>query len=170
VLFGEAQREQLEAVARVLDVYPEWQMVYRGEASALDLGDALPLGEPDLKAMRALAECAEWSAFEENALDKGPYYGVWREGQLVSMAGTHQKLERMAEIGNVVTHPGHRRRGLASMAVSATVASLLAEGLLVFLQVFKASPGAIALYERLGFERTHTMYLVRFELDRSPGG
>jgi predicted GNAT family acetyltransferase len=86
------------------------------------------------------------------------------------MAGTHLKLERMAEIGNVITHPRYRRQGLASMAVSATVASLLAEGLLAFLQVFKSSGGAIALYEMLGFERTHTMYLVRFELDRSPSG
>ena len=80
------------------------------------------------------------------------------------MAGTHIKLVRMAEIGNVVTDPDHRRRGLASMAVAATVQTLSAQGLQVIIQVFKSNVAAIACYEKQGFERSRTMYLVQFTL------
>jgi len=170
VLVGEAQRTQLEVVTRVLDVYPEWQMVYRDDAATLEWGDAVLLGDADLPAMCALADRGKMLAFETNALEKGPYHGVWRDGRLVSMAGTHLKLERMAEIGNVVTDSGYRRQGLATMAVNATVMSLQAEGLLVILQVLKSNAGAIAFYETLGFERARTMYLIRFELEHSAIG
>jgi len=163
-LIGEAQREQLAAVTRVLGVDDEWQMICRCDPMSLDGGKAVLLGETDMLAMRSLAERGELHAFESNALDKGPYFGVWRDGRLVSMAGTHLELEEMVEIGNVVTDPDYRRQGLASMAVSAVVKALQARGLLVLLQVFKSNAPAVALYERLGFERSQTMVLVRFEL------
>lgn len=164
VLVGEGQWAQLEGAVRVLNVHPEWQMVYRGHGTELDVGDAVPLRQGDLAAMRALAVRGEMMAFEHNALEKGPYCGVWREGRLVAMAGTHLKLERMAELGNIVTDPDYRRQGLASRAVAATVSALRAEGLLAFLQVFLSNSGAIALYEKLGFERARRMYLVEFTL------
>jgi ribosomal protein S18 acetylase RimI-like enzyme len=163
-LIGGAQRDQLAAVTRVLGVDDEWQMVYRGDPASLDGGEAVPLGEADLPAMRSLAERGALHAFEPNALDKGPYCGVWRDGRLVSMAGTHLQLEEMVEIGNVVTDPDYRRQGLAGMAVSSVVRVLHARGLLVLLQVFKSNEAAVALYERLGFARSQTMYLVRFEV------
>jgi GNAT superfamily N-acetyltransferase len=163
-LIGEAQREQLAAVTRVLGVDDEWQMIYRGDPAALDGGSAVPLGKADIGAMRSLAARGELPAFEPNALDKGPYYGVWCDGRLVSMAGTHLELEEMVEVGNVATDPDYRRQGLASMAVSAVAKVLHARGLLVIIQVFKSNAPAIVLYERLGFERLQTMYLVQFEL------
>ena len=163
-LLGEGQLAQLAAVTNVIKVYDEWQMVYRGDLGALDAGSAVPLGEADYPSMRALSDRGRLHAFESNALEKGPYFGVWRDGRLVSMAGTHLKMERLVEIGNVVTDPDCRRRGLASMAVSATTKALCAEGLLVILQVLKSNPAAIALYGKLGFECARTMYLIEFEL------
>jgi ribosomal protein S18 acetylase RimI-like enzyme len=163
-LIGEAQRDQLAAVTQVRHVYDEWQMIYRGDPASLWVGDTVPLGEADLSAMRVLAERGGLHAFESNALEKGPYFGVWRDGRLASMAGTHLKLERLVEVGNVVTDPDFRRLGLASMAVSAVTRTLCAEGLVVILQVLKSNEAAIAVYEKLGFERERTMYLVEFEL------
>ena len=163
-LLGESQRARLGAVTRVLHVDPEWQMICRGKAEKLQIGSAVSLHRPDLPAMRGLAERGELMAFEANALEKGPYFGVWRDGCLASMAGTHLKLERMAEIGNVVTDPEYCRQGLASMAVAATLQTLTAVGLQVIVQVFKSNAAAIARYEKLGFERSRTMYLVQFTL------
>ncbi len=167
-LVGAAQRANLEAVARVQEVIGEWQMVFRGDVRALDAGDAVALTAADWPAMRALAERGGATALEQNALDKGPYYGVWCDGVLASMAGTHLALDRVAEVGNVVTDPDCRRRGYASRAVVATTRALQAQGLQVILHVYQSNVGAVACYERLGFERTGEMQLVRFIVDR-PG-
>jgi len=161
-LVGDAQLDQLQAVAALRHVDLEWQMVYRGDARALVSGDALPLGDADWPDMAALAERGGMFAFERNALEKGSYFGVRRDQRLVAMAGTHLKLDWMAEIGNVVTDPAYRRRGLGSMAVAATVKALVADGLLVVLQVFKSNAGASGFYQELGFECLNTMYLVQF--------
>jgi ribosomal protein S18 acetylase RimI-like enzyme len=164
-LVSEAQRAQLAAAVRVLHIDDEWTMVYEGDPAALDEGDAVPLVEQDWPAMRDLAQVADAFAFESNALRKGPYFGVWREGRLASMAGTHLQLDQMAEIGNVVTRPEYQRRGLATWVVAAVVRALRDTGKAAFLQVFKDNSAAISLYEKMGFRRTHTMYLVRFCLD-----
>ncbi len=161
-LVGDEQLEQLQAVAALRHVDLEWQMVYRGDVTTLASGDALPLGDADWPDMAALAERGGMFAFERNALEKGPYSGVRRDQRLVAMAGTHLQLDWMAEIGNVVTDPAYRRRGLGSMAVAATVKALVADGLLVVLQVFKSNAGAVAFYQALGFECLNTMYLVQF--------
>ena len=167
-LVGMEQLEQLRQVARILNVIPEWQMVYQGDPAALDAGDAVPLTADDWTFMRELARRGGTTAFERNALEKGPYFGVWRGARLVSMAGTHLKLAAAAEIGNVVTDPAHRRRGWATMCVAATASALLAEGRDVFLQVYKSNTAAVRLYEKLGFERTRVLYLVRFVLRTCP--
>lgn len=161
-LVGAAQRADLEAVARVQEVICEWQMAFRGDVRALDAGDAVVLTAADWPAMRSLAERGGATALEQNALDKGPYYGIWRDGVLASMAGTHLALDCVAEIGNVVTDPNCRRRGYASLAVAATTRALDARGLPAILHVYQSNTGAVACYERLGFERTREMHLVRF--------
>jgi len=164
-LVGAAQRADLEAVAQVQEVITEWQMLFNGDAETFDAGDAVALTPADWPAMCRLAERGGASALEHNALDKGPYYGVWRDGALVSMAGTHLMIAHVAEIGNVVTAPAYRRRGYASLAVAATIRALEAHDLQVILHVYRSNIGAVACYERLGFERTREMHMMRFVVD-----
>ena len=49
-------------------------------------------------------------------LDTGLYGGIREDGELVAVAGVHVLSERhgVAAIGNVFTHPDHRRRGLGA--------------------------------------------------------
>jgi ribosomal protein S18 acetylase RimI-like enzyme len=163
-LAAEAQQAQLEAAVHVLDVALEWQMPYAGDGATLDPGEAMPLSRSDLPAVEALVKRSVVYAFKATALDIGPYYGVWRDGRLVSMAGVRLMVDTIGEIGNVVTDPEYRRLGLASMAVAATTQALLDTGRRVLLHVFRSNPGAVALYERLGYRRERTMYLVHFHL------
>jgi ribosomal protein S18 acetylase RimI-like enzyme len=161
-LVAEGQRAQLDPVVTVLDVSLEWQMPYAGDPATLDAGEAVALSPSDLPAVKALVERSVVYAFEEGALEVGPYYGVWRDGRLASMAGTRLLVDAIGEVGNVVTDPDYRRQGMASMAVAATTRALLHTGRRVLLHVFQSTPGAVALYERLGYQREWTMYLVHF--------
>ena len=161
-LVAEEQQAQLEAAVEVLDVALEWQMPYAGDAASLDPGEAAPLCPADLPAVRDLVERSVVYAFDQGALGMGPYYGVWRDGRLVSMSGTRLLVDAIGEIGNVVTDPAYRRQGLASMAVAGTTRALLDTGRCVLLHVFCSNEGAVALYERLGYRRERTMYLTHF--------
>jgi len=60
-------------------------------------------------------------------LERGPYYGVWEKGELVSVAGTHLLSSRYgaAAVGNVWTRPSHRGRGLGTLTVGAVTQELL---------------------------------------------
>lgn len=166
-LLAEGQRAQLEAAVHVLDVSLEWQMPYAGDPATLDGGEAVALSSSDLPAVKALVERSVVYAFEEGALEVGPYFGVWRDGRLASMAGTRLLVDAIGEIGNVVTDPGYRRQGLASMAVAATTRALLRTGRRALLHVFQSNPGGVALYERLGYRRERTMHLVHFSLEQA---
>ena len=76
--------------------------------------------------------------------------------RLVSVAGTHivSDNERIAALGNVMTHPGYRGQGLATMATSAVCEELLERGIeLIGLSVSRSNMAAIRVYEKIGFKR-----------------
>ncbi len=92
--------------------------------------------------------------FVPSLLDTGWYAGIADEGDdLAAVAGVHVISERhgVAAIGNVLTHPAHRRRGLAR-ALMATLSHRLLDAVpTVGLNVGTANTGARSLYEDLGF-------------------
>lgn len=92
--------------------------------------------------------------FHPHLLDSGHYRGIREDGALVAMAGVHVVSLRhgVAAIGNVATHPGYRRRGLARSVMSALARTLLEEVDVVGLNVAAHNVGALRLYESLGFE------------------
>lgn len=160
-LVGEEQWELVQAACQVLEVHEEHQMIFRGDASALDPGAAERLGPRDLPEMAALARREEMMAFELDPLARGPWYGVRDDGILIAQGGVHLMLSHAVEIGNIVTAREHRRRGFGSQVVAALVRALRAQGKEVFLQVFKDNQAAVPFYEGLGFERLRTMLLAR---------
>ncbi|MGH2588580.1 MAG: GNAT family N-acetyltransferase [Dehalococcoidia bacterium] len=86
-------------------------------------------------------------------IESGYYYGVYHDGRLVAVAGTHvvSPEEGVAVVGNVFTHPGFRGHGYATIATSATTAALLAECQDVVLTVDPRNTPAIHAYLRLGY-------------------
>lgn len=166
-LVAERDMPLLRAAYQVLDIYPEWQMLFRGDALNLDPGKAVPLGPSSLAEMHALAQVEDLMAFERDPLSRGPWYGIWHptrsspRRQLIAQGGTRLVLDQAAEIGNIVTASAYRRQGYGSQVVAALLRDLTVRGYSVFLQVLKENTAAIAFYECLGFEKHQEMVIAR---------
>lgn len=160
LLVNEEQRAAVEGAFEVLEVTPEWQMVFKGTEESLDPGPAEPLTIKDIPAIQALAKTEGLSMLEKDPLACGPAFGVWRRRQLISMATTRIRVPGAAEIGNIVTHKDYRQQGYGSAVISALVKSLREQALQVFLMVYQTNAEAIRVYEKLGFEIVRPMYLM----------
>lgn len=116
------------------------------------------LGREDLTALSDLfaTDPDAGAFFHAGLLDTGLYLGVDAPGPargIVACAGVHvvEPVHGVAALGNVVTHPRHRRRGLARAVTGALCSRLLEVVDVVGLNVRERSPQARALYEGLGF-------------------
>jgi len=126
-------------------------------------GPTVKLDLSYLDALHQLYRLGGGDAFAPYQLRDGVYYGVEActeqsecvGGQLVSVAGTHlvSPTFSVAAVGNVFTHPNHRRRGYATVCTSHVVEELLAQGLNIVLNVNRENIEAIGVYERLGFHK-----------------
>jgi ribosomal protein S18 acetylase RimI-like enzyme len=93
-------------------------------------------------------------AFAPYQLERGVFYGVERDGRLVSTAGTHvlSRTYQLGVVGNVFTHPDYRGRGYATACASAVVEELLSQSLDIALNVEESNAPAKRIYDKLGFE------------------
>jgi predicted GNAT family acetyltransferase len=123
-------------------------------------GPAIKLDLSHLDALRQLYRLGGGNAFAPYQLRDGIYYGVEADGHLVSAAGTHlvSPTFGVAGVGNIFTHPDHRRRGYATACTSHVAEELLAQNLNVVLNVNRENAEAISVYEKLGF-RKHCPYI-----------
>lgn len=87
-------------------------------------------------------------------IDAAVYYGVFADGRLVSIAGTHvvSPTNGIAVVGNVFTHPRNRGRGYATIASGAVTAHLLSHCHDVVLTVDPNNAPAVRAYRRLGYQ------------------
>jgi len=140
---------------------PMWRMALaEGRFTPLQGEHSPPLPERlDLERIaqvQALFALGGGDAFAPGQLAQGVFYGVFVDGELVSIAGTHlvSRAFGVAAVGNIFTRPDHRRRGYAAGVTSAVVGELLQLGIGdIVLNVSQENVGALRLYERLGFER-----------------
>ncbi|MFI7677312.1 GNAT family N-acetyltransferase [Actinophytocola sp. NPDC049390] len=141
------------------------QMIWTGRAP--DAGDVVELGAADVPEMLDLTERTRPGPFRQRTRELGTYLGVRDGGTLVAMAGERLHPPGWTEISAVCTAPEARGRGLAARLVGALVARVMARDERPFLHVAESNVGAIALYERLGFE---TRRRVIFRGFRTPTG
>ena len=110
--------------------------------------------------------------FEPAQLATGHYYGIRREGKLVSVAGVHvfSGENAVACLGNIVTHPEHRGQGLSTTCTSHLCAALIDDGVRVLaLNVDRHNRSAVRVYEKLGFLEHMTYVEGRLSLPFLPG-
>lgn len=117
------------------------------------------LGADSVPEMLDLVARTRPGPFRPRTHELGTYLGVRDNGVLVAMAGERLRPPGWTEISAVCTAPEARGRGRAAQLVRELVARVTARGERPFLHVAEANPGALALYERLGFEtRKHVTF------------
>lgn len=99
--------------------------------------------------------------FDVSKLGDGVFAGVFHDGALVSVAGTHliSSQESAAAIGNVYTRRDFRGRGFGSAVTAAVASELRRRGIATIgLNVRQDNLAAIRAYERIGFVK-HCPYV-----------
>ncbi len=171
LVVDEAQRSIAECAFTVESVVPKWQMVFQGNAGALDSRPATRLTENDLPAVRALARMEQVSlfGFSDDLLLRGPAFGVWDRRKLVAIGTTVVSLPGVAQIDNVLTRKEYRRRGHGTAVVAALLRAHHAEDRGVFAVVDQGNDAILGLLEKLGFARERPMYAMTCVLGAPDG-
>lgn len=94
--------------------------------------------------------------YKKRSFDMGEYFGVFKDGKLVSVTGQRMQTNSFIEVSAVVTHPDYTKRGLAKQLVTHTTNEILKTGKKAILHTTKGNP-AIKLYEKLGYTLTREM-------------
>ena len=120
------------------------------------------LGAEHAGAAAALVDLTKPGPFGTRTLEMGRYIGVYKNGELLAMAGERMHLPGYIELSAICTHPQARGRRLAEYLMRYLMHAALARGERPFLHVLPDNEAAIALYRRLGFEvRAEIQYLWR---------
>lgn len=94
--------------------------------------------------------------YEKRSYELGNYYGIFKNGKLISITGQRMQTNQFIEVSGVVTHPDHTKKGLASQLITHTTKEILKVNKTPILHTNKGNL-AIPLYERLGYEITRDM-------------
>jgi len=174
LLVDESQRAVAEQAFTVLSSKAQWQMVFRGDLTALDAGQATELTDRNLPEIQALAERArcedsrvEVQFVTPDPFQQGPAFGIWerensRQARLAAMGFTNLRLPGVVQIGNVVAMKKACEEIGSQLRYFAAIVSALVKAHAQRLKVFYIIPqqheDAVELLETLGFVRERPMY------------
>ncbi len=144
---------------RVIRTAALLQMIADGEPVGSEVeAEISELSEADAPAMTALAEATQPGPWGLATHRYGTFYGVYREGRLVAMAGERMRpAPGLAEVSAVCTYPEFRGQGFAARLIRRVITAMIARGDTPFLHSYAGNAGAIRLYESLGFRPRREM-------------
>jgi ribosomal protein S18 acetylase RimI-like enzyme len=140
------------------------QFVYRGSKEEFPIVHHLePLQKEHAGEMVQLAKLTRPGPFDMRTMEFGHYYGIFENGKLVAMTGQRLHPLPYSEVSAVCTHPDYLGKGYAASLVKQQLNLIQQENKIPFLHVRDDNDRAIALYERLGFEKNGVMnfYFMR---------
>lgn len=129
-----------------------FQMVYEPkEIPAGADSDLTNLTEVDVPEMSALVELTQPGPFKPRTILLGNYTGVFKDDQLVAMAGHRFNPTPYTEVSAVCTHPDHLGKGYAYQLLREQIKRIIQRSETPFLHVRNDNHGAVKLYQKLGF-------------------
>jgi ribosomal protein S18 acetylase RimI-like enzyme len=115
----------------------------------------------DVPQMLELVRITQPGPFLPSTIAMGSYFGHFRNGHLVAMAGERLRLDGFAEVSAVCTHPDFQRQGLASALTNRVARGIVEKGRQPFLHVAESNERARRIYEGLGFRQRRLVEFVR---------
>ncbi|NBA84229.1 GNAT family N-acetyltransferase [Emticicia sp. CRIBPO] len=113
--------------------------------------EIVPLTERHNQELVDLVNLVQPGLFREKTRLMGQYYGIFKDGKLVSITGERIKMNDFTEVSAVITHPDYVGKGLAKQLVAHVTNNILAQGSVPYLHVLDTNERAIGLYEKLGY-------------------
>ena len=139
------------------------KMKFQGKLSTLsniDTSDTFHLSERDIPELLSLyQEAYPEGYFVPFMVNSGKYFCIKVDNRIVSVAGVHvfSSIYNIAVLGNIITHPNFRGRGLAKKCTNQVLKSFEGKINRIGLNVKKDNVIALQLYETLGF-KIHSTY------------
>lgn len=148
---------QVETVVECL------QMVCEKPVGANITDEIIELNEKDTDAMFALVSEVFPGYYLPQTRLLGAYFGIFYNGQLVSMAGERLRMNGFTEISAVVTHPAYAGRKYAQQLVSYLNDKNMQEGITPFLHTGSGNQRAISIYELLGYKKRRIIPVTKIK-------
>lgn len=139
------------------------QMVCKKPVHITITEDIIQLDETNTAEMFALVSAVFPGYYLLHTNRLGDYFGIFKEGKLVAMAGERLCMDGLTEVSAVVTHPGYTGRKYAQQLMMHIHQKHLEEGNVSFLHTGAKNERAIKIYELLGYEKRRLIPVTRFK-------
>ncbi len=153
-----------------------WQLRYEGEVAQMIFDHVAPkpsqryrsqaLAHAEVHDMLALTGAAYPGFFRARTQEVGEFYGIYQDGQLVSMLGTRMQFGPFCEITTICTHPDHTGKGYSSQLVAEMISRIQSQGRTAFLHVDCSNTHAMSVYQHAGFREFNRVHMVHVERSR----
>ncbi len=127
------------------------QMVINDKIDAEIKDEIIPLSSEHTDALFQLVTLVQPGYFKKKTALLGNYFGIFKNGQLISVAGERMRMNDFVEVSAIVTHPEHAGKGYAKQLITRVVNNIFDQNKTPFLHVVETNVGAVGLYEKLGF-------------------
>jgi predicted GNAT family acetyltransferase len=135
------------------------QMIIREKIQLPIESEIIKITNKHNKQLCDLVNLVQPGYFKNQTYLLGDYFGIFKDDELIAVAGERMKMNDFTEISAIITHPDHTGKGLTKQLITHVVNNVFSQNKIPYLHVLETNLGAIALYKKLGFETRRKMSL-----------